>query len=184
MHLPRGFQSKLKGKSCLRLNKSIYGLSVVPRLGYKHLLDALKLEGFSPSKHDQYLLFRHDMIIIMYVDDLGLAAQSQETIDTLIENLREKMFDLTKEGSFSEYLGIKYEETSNGKGHMTQIGLISKIIQATGMKDCNPNWIPAAKTPLSKDEDSLDMTEAWNYRSVVVMMLYLTIYTRLTLLTQ
>jgi hypothetical protein len=178
MHLPRGFQSELKGKSCLRLNKSIYGLSVAPRLWYKHLLESLKLEGFKPSQHDPCLLMRHDMLIIMYVDDLGLAAEKMETIDQLIENLRKKKFDLTKEGSFSEYLGIKYDDTADGKVHMSQKGLIDKIIQATGMADCNPNWIPAMKAPLHKDEEGPDMSEDWNYRSVVGMMLYLTINTR------
>ena len=178
MHLPRGFQSELKGKSCLKLNKSIYGLSVAPRLWFKHLLAALELEGFKQSKHDPCLLTRHDMLIIMYVDDLGLAAEKQDTIDLLIDNLRKKKFDLTKEGSFSEYLGIKYEEIEDGKIRMTQKGLIKKILQATGMDDCNPNWVPAAKTPLSKDEDGLDMTEEWNYRSIVGMMLYLTSNTR------
>ena len=178
MHLPRGFQSDIQGKSCLRLKKSIYGLSVAPRLWYKHLLAALEVEGFTSSKHDQCLLLRPDMIIIMYVDDLGLAAEHMETIDALIESLRSKMFDLTKEGSFSEYLGIKYEDTPDGKVHMTQRGLIDKIIQATGMEDCNPNWIPASKTPLCKDKEGLDMTESWNYRSIVGMMLYLTINTR------
>ena len=47
------------------------------------------------------------------------------------------------------------------------------------MEDCNLNWTPDAKTPLIKDEDSFDMTEAWNYRSISGMMLYLVINTHL-----
>ena len=65
-------------------------------------------------------------------DDLGLAVEKLETVDLLIENLKKKMFNLTKEGSFSEYLGFQYEETKDGKMHMMQKGLIDKeIIQAT-----------------------------------------------------
>ena len=78
------------------------------------------IEGFTPSKHDQCLFVRHDMIIIMYVDDLGLAVENSERINELIENLKKKIFDLTKGGSFSEYLGIKYQETSDRKVYMFQ----------------------------------------------------------------
>ena len=41
IHLPRGFSSK-DTKTCLHLKKSIYGLSVAPRLWFLHLMKALK----------------------------------------------------------------------------------------------------------------------------------------------
>ena len=61
---------------------------------------------------------------------------------------------------------------------MIQPGLISKIIKATGMTQCNPNKTPALKASLGCDADGEPMEEDWNYRSVVGMLLYLSTNTR------
>ena len=58
IHLPRGFRSARNVKTCLRLKRSIYGLSTAPRLWFKHLWKALKGLGFKQSEHDACLLFR------------------------------------------------------------------------------------------------------------------------------
>ena len=57
---------------------------------------------------------------------------------------------------------------------MTAPALIKKIMEATGMVDCNRSPTPAApKQPLGKDPDGEPMTDTWNYHSVVGMLLYL-----------
>ena len=178
IHLPRGFRSKDGSKTCLKLHKSIYGLSVAPRLWYQHLWKALKRFGLKQSTYDPCLLFRSDLIVICYVDDLGIQSPKQEIIDTFINNLKDDGFDLTVEGSFNEYLGIKYTTLEDGSIDMTQEGLIKKIIDATGMSDCNSNHTPTTKEPLGTDEEGKHMSESWNYRSVVGMMLYLATNTR------
>ena len=62
---------------------------------------------------------------------------------------------------------------------MTQEGLIQKILDATGMQDCNPNRTPTTKEALGTDEDGEPMEDSWNYRSVIGMMMHLTTNTRL-----
>jgi hypothetical protein len=141
-------------------------------------LKALKEEGLQQSKHDPCLLYRKDLIVICYVDDLGLQSPNEEVIDQLIKNLQDKGFELTREGSFTEYLGIQYNNKEDGTIEMTQEGLINKVIEATEMQDCNPNRTPSTKEALGMDADGEDMTEAWNYRSVVGMLLYLSTNTR------
>jgi hypothetical protein len=179
LHIPRGFQSEREGKTILRLNKSIYGLSVAPKLWYEHLFKALNETGFVASKFDPCLLFKKDMMIVVYVDDVGISAKRKEDVDEMVERLRKKGFELTREGSFSEFLGIKFEKHSqDGSINMTQKGLINKIIEAAGMTDCNPNWTPASTTPLGSDPDGEPMNETWNYRSIIGMLLYLTTNTR------
>jgi hypothetical protein len=144
LHIPRGFQSERKGKTVLKLNKSIYGLSVAPKLWYEHLFKALTEDGFVASKFDPCLLFKQDMMLVVYVDDVGISAKRKEDVDDMVARLRNKGFELTREGTFSEFLGIKFEKDStNGSVNMTQKGLIAKIIEAAGMTDCNPNWTPA-----------------------------------------
>jgi hypothetical protein len=56
---------------------------------------------------------------------------------------------------------------------MTQQGLIKKILEAMNMQSCNPGLNPTLQHALGSHPDSPDMTEAWNYRSIVGMMLYL-----------
>jgi hypothetical protein len=179
IHLPRGFQSTRPGKTCLRLNKSIYGLSVAPKLWYEHLFTALKKDGFVPSKYDPCLLLKEDMMLVIYVDDVGIAAKYQKDVDSLVQRLMDQGFKLTREGTFSEFLGIKFEKNLEDNSiNMTQKGLIKKIIATAGMNDCNPNWTPASTTPLGIDPDGEPMDEEWSYRSIVGMLLYLTTNTR------
>ena len=179
IHLPRGFQSNRPGKTCLRLNKSIYGLSVAPKLWYEHLFAALKKDGFVPSKYDPCLLLKADMMLVIYVDDVGIAAKYQKDVDSLVQRLMDQGFKLTREGTFSEFLGIKFDKNLQDNSiTMTQKGLIKKIIATAGMNDCNPNWTPASTTPLGIDPDGEPMDEEWSYRSIVGMLLYLTTNTR------
>ena len=178
VHIPRGFRGSLKTKSCLKLKKSLYGLSVAPRLWFEHLWKALKAEGFIQSKHDPCLLFRHDLIVVQYVDDLGIAYKDMATIDKLISKLESKGFGLTKEGSFTEYLGINYTHNKDGSILMNQPGLIDKIVTTAGMENCNSNRTPCTKEALALDPEGKSMTDKWNYRSIVGMLLYLATNTR------
>ena len=61
---------------------------------------------------------------------------------------------------------------------MSQAGLIKKILEATGMNDCNPTQTPAVREALAKDPEGSPMTDSWNYRSIVGMLLYLASNTR------
>jgi hypothetical protein len=60
---------------------------------------------------------------------------------------------------------------SDGKIKLTQSGLIKKIIAATGLTECKPNWTPATKDALGIDPDGPPMNESWSYPSVVGMLL-------------
>ena len=85
---------------------------------------------------------------VFYEDDAGIAAKYKKDIDVLIKAFCKARFELTVEGSFSEFLGIKFTENSNGSITMTQKGLIDKIIKATGLENCNPNWTPTTQVAL------------------------------------
>jgi histone deacetylase 1/2 len=179
VHLPRGFHSSRPGKTCLRLNKSQYGLTVAPRLWYQHLLAALKDMGFTQSTQDACLLYKQDLLLIVYVDDVGIAAPASTLIDQFVSDLKSRGFELTKEGSFSEFLGIKFEEDkAAGTITLTQKGLIKKVIAAAGLEHCNPTRTPAASAALGIDPAGEPYSESWNYPSIVGMLLYLATNTR------
>jgi hypothetical protein len=179
IHLPRGFHSARPSKRCLRLKKSLYGLSVAPRLWHEHLFAALQAMGLRASQFDPCLLYANNLLVVLYVDDAGIAAPTPDIIDTFVDELRKRHFKLTKEGTFSEFLGIKFSRnTEDGAITLTQRGLINKIITATGLEDCNPNWTPASTQALGIDHDSPPMQEPWVYPSIVGMLLYLATNTR------
>ena len=179
IHLPQGFRSSRGHNTCLRLQKSLYGVSVAPRLWYEHLTAALVDEGFKSSQNDPCLLHKTNMMVVQYVDDLAVAAKDETLVNELIARLQGRGFELTREGSFSEFLGIKFDQDPVTKSiNMTQKGLIQKIIETTGMTDCKPNWTPAATEALGIDPDGEPMTEEWSYPSIVGMLLYLTTNTR------
>ena len=119
------------------------------------------------------------MLVICYVDDAGLAAKSKEQIDQLIQRLTSQGFELTREGTFSEYLGIKFVRNDIQRTFtLTQKGLISKIVNTTGLTNCNGNWTPTTQLGLGIDPDGTPMQENWSYSSVVGMLLYLATNTR------
>jgi hypothetical protein len=116
---------------------------------------------------------------VTYCDDVGIAAPNEGLIDEFINKLRKKGFTLEKEGSFEEFLGIKFEHNrTNGTIEMTQKGLISKIIKETGLQSCKPNFTPASQLSLGRDDDGELMSEPWSYRSIIGMLLYLCTNTR------
>ena len=79
----------IRGKSVLKLLKSMYGLRDAPKLWHQNLFHYLLDPelGFTQCTVDPCVLFRHDMIIIVYVDDMGVAAATDELIDELVEFL-------------------------------------------------------------------------------------------------
>jgi hypothetical protein len=161
-HLPQGFLSK-GANTCLRMKCSIYGLKYVPCLWWQHILKAFEELGLKPSQHDQCLFYMKDLMIVLYVDDAGIEEPMIELINKFIDGLKAKGFELTKEGSFSEFLRIKFEEdTLAGSITMTQTRLIKKIIATTKMENCNPNWVPATKEPLGIDPEGKPMEEDWS----------------------
>jgi hypothetical protein len=112
IHIPRGFMSSNGSKSCLKLKKSLYGTNVAPRLWWQPLRSALLSPtiGLKESPHDQCLLYRAGLIMVLYVDDAGLAAPTRSGIDRFVHQLKNMGFDVDIEDDFNEYLGIKIEE--------------------------------------------------------------------------
>ena len=177
MHLPRGFYSKSKGKTCLKLVRSLYGDVFSPRLWYQHLRKVFLELGFIQSEIDPCLFLKPTMFVIVHVDDCGIAYKDEEIVNEFILQLKEKGLELTREESFEEYLGIIYQRKEK-KIILTQTGLINKILKALDLQKCKPNVTPAATESLGIDPDGEPMKESWSYPSIVGMLLYLSCNTR------
>jgi Reverse transcriptase (RNA-dependent DNA polymerase) len=179
IHLPRGFQSPRGKSTCLQLVKSLYGLSVAPRLWFEHVLEAFLQQGFKQSTLDPCFLFKETIMVVLYVDDVGIAYAHESDLNKLLDGLEKRGLEFTREGTFTDFLGIKFvKDATNNTVTLTQKGLIQRIIDATGMADCNPNWTPAIQLTLGIDPDGEPYEESWSYPSIVGMLLYLSTNTR------
>jgi Reverse transcriptase (RNA-dependent DNA polymerase) len=177
IHLPRGFQSELPGKVCLRLKRSVYGGRNCPRLFYELIMKALKEFGFKESKMDPCFLFKKGMMAALFVDDVLLSVENDKDIDHFVKFLESKNLQLSVDMELTKYLGISVHRDAKSIT-LTQPGLINRILEATNMTDCRPNAVPAALKPLGSDPEGAPMEDTWSYRSVVGMLLYLSTNSR------
>jgi hypothetical protein len=153
MHPPRGFSCSKGSTHVLKLNKSLYGLVQAPRLWGDYISKAFGELGLVQSAHDSCLWYGKDIILVQYVDDCGIGAPNMEIINDFVNKLKKKGLKLTQEGSFTEFLGIKFERNKNKSFKLSQKGLINKILQAAAMEDCNPNSLPAHRNALGSDNE-------------------------------
>ena len=109
IHIPPGFKSTSSEPTCLRLLKSLYGLTIAPRLWYEKLIEALLEDGFKKSNYDKCFFMKPDMLLFIWVDDCGIVAPTMTLVDAFIERLKTKGFELSKDSDFAEYLGIDFK---------------------------------------------------------------------------
>jgi hypothetical protein len=118
-------------------------------------------------------------MLVLYVDDAGIAAKSKEVIDKFMQDLRDLKFEVDIEDDFTSYLGIGIEKLPDGTKRMTQTGLIKKILAACKMENCNGRDLPTTQTALGSDPDGeLYNHLEFHYSSIVGMLLYLSNNTR------
>ena len=78
------------------------------------------------SEYDKCLWYGDNIMVVLYVDDCGISAPTQAIIDRFVKDLKGLGFKLTQEGTFKEFLGIKFKTQDNGTIECTQRGLITK----------------------------------------------------------
>ena len=179
MSNPRGIGTYLGPPDhCLKLKQSIYGLKIAPKLWFNHFKYNLLALDMVQSHHDPCLFYGKGknprLVLIQYVDNVILASKETKLIDSFIQQLKDRDFQLTDEGDLASYLGIAFaRDKTRGTITLKQVGPTNKILKAAGMEDCNPTWTPATTTPLGQGKGSTKVKEAWSYPSIVGMLLYL-----------
>ena len=82
-------------------------------------------------------------------------------------------FQLRNEGEVGAVLGIQIAKTGNNSFELTQTGLIAKVLEAANMSDCNGVDTPTGPTPIGSDTDGPPFAEAWKYRTIIGMLMFL-----------
>jgi len=122
---------------------------------------------------------KENMICVVYVDDTIFTGPDQAAIDNEIRLLgmrrydEKRPFEFRDEGEISAFLGIKIDQQGGNEYHLSQPGLIKKVLKAAGMEDCKPNLTPANIELLGPSLESPVLNETWEYGSIIGMLMYL-----------
>jgi hypothetical protein len=148
---------------CWRLKKSLYGLKDAGRT-WNRTLDA-KLQALGACRLDaETCLYvfkgaKGDICyLVVYVDDLLLAASSRAYMDK-IKALLTASFKMRDLGAASFLLGLEIQRDRKKRTiSLSQTKYIDAILKRCGMTDCNPAKTPMATAPRLSAEDPVDNT--------------------------
>ena len=129
--------------------------------------------GFHQSELDPCLFIHPDMVYLVYVDDSILIGHDRTEIEAMIADLSTEL-DLTCEGNLASFLGNQISKSPlNGSMILTQEGLITHVLNTTGLLHSHLATTPANKEVLGSDSNGPPAQEHWDYCSVVGMLMYL-----------
>ena len=178
VHLPSCVCANTEKRQVFKLKKSLYGLRQAPLKWFEKLREGMIERGFKQSKQDPCLFLADNLVAVVWVDDVLFFAREEKKIDEMIKSLSTD-FEMKVEGDVTSFLGLTIRKFENGSFEILQTGLIERILQASGMIDCNPAKTPAAKLPLGSDLGGNKHFEGKEkYSSIVGMLLYLAGHSR------
>lgn len=171
------------GSLVCRLNRALYGLRQAPRAWHLKLKDELEGIGFIPSDADPSLYTytsKTDFAFVMvYVDDILIAAESLQTVELIKRNLL-TAFDGRDMGAANLFLGMTIERDRDANCiKLCQRLMVSDIIDKYGLIDAKPRSLPLSPAiRLSADDGEPLDTAQFAYGSLIGSLLYLAVCTR------
>nr|CAE03834.3 OSJNBb0013J13.11 [Oryza sativa Japonica Group] len=188
MDQPEGFIVPGKEDYVCKLKRSLYGLKQSPRQWYKRFDSFMLSHGFKWSEFDScvYIKFVNGspIYLLLYVDDMLIAAKSKEQITTLKKQLSSE-FDMKDLGAAKKILGMEITRDINfGLLFLSQQSYIKKVLEHFNMHDAKPISTPiaahfklSALQCASTDEDVGYMSRV-PYSSAVGSLMYAMICSR------
>ena len=178
---PPGYSVDGSGHVCLLL-KALYGLKQAPRVWYETLRTKLEELGFKASSADTSLFIRDDCTLLVYVDDILIAAPKLETVNSIKTTLG-KLFDVRDLGEARFFLGMEIErDRAKGTLRLSQRALAESLIAKFGMTQSKPKRTPMdLSVRLIKSTDPAELCgpdDTHTYMEIVGSLLYLSTCTR------
>ena len=158
MRQPQGY-IQVNDQHVLKLNKAMYGLKQSGRAWYKCLSTAMDKIGFSKSKSDGEVFYRHARkgfaIIAVAVDDLTITTKNDDIIQEIKADLM-KIFKMKDLGELHWLLNLKIERNRTKKSiSFSQEAYIDKILNRFNLQDSKTHITPLdPNTHLTKDQCS------------------------------
>jgi hypothetical protein len=179
LSIPQGVNLDKK-RSCLKLNKAIYGLKQAPLAWYNRLSSWLVSVGFKIAVSDPCVFYRLEgdpVWIFVHVDDLAVFGKN---VLPFKEQIKAE-FDMKDMGRADLMLGIKILHEDDAI-ILSQLHYVNSLLELYGMTSCRtvstplvPNIHLAKATVEEQDRfNSLGV----NYRSAVGALSYLSTATR------
>jgi hypothetical protein len=131
MRPPTGFEAD--EKITWLLLKALYGLRQAGHLWWKRISEKLIAMGFKPLTEDPCIFVRGTTYIIIYVDDLLVADDTDNGIDEVIQEINEDM-EVKVIGEPSRFLGCALTRCDNVI-HMSQRGYTDDLLLEHQMTD-------------------------------------------------
>ena len=161
---------------CL-LSRSLYGLKQAPRAWYHWIAGFLVELGFVSTQSDASLFVYQQggdaAHLLLYVDDIVLAASSDTLLRRLISRLQDK-FALKDLGALHYFLGVEVTRCLDGF-FLCQHKYALELLERAGMTNCKPASTPVDTKGKVSSMDGALAADGSFYRSNVGALQYLTL---------
>ena len=172
---PEGYEIKGKESKVYKLKKALYGLHQAPRTWNEKLNQVFGELGFFKCSKELALYHKRDkdqqLLVAVYVDDILVTGTSLSLIHGFKKGMSSR-FEMSDLGKLAYYLGIEVDQHEGGIT-LKQERYARKILEETGMKDCNLVHVPmdiSLKLSKSVEEEAVEEQE---FRRSIVCLRYL-----------
>ena len=178
MKIPVGFEVPGANPNdfVLKIHRNIYGQKQAGKVWNSYLVDKLKGLGFKQSTSDECVLYKGNVMYVLYTDDSILAGPDKAELEKVIEEIKASGLNITVEGDLQDFLGVRIDRNEDGTIALTQPQLIDQILSDLRMQDedVRTKDTPATSSKILKrhqDEEKFD--RSFDYRSVIGKLNYL-----------
>jgi hypothetical protein len=165
------------GNITVKLDRALYGCVESGKLWYLDISNFLTTLGFKMSAHDECLftkMVNGRMIhVVIFVDDFLMTASQGADLDSLEDSLRTKYKEITvTEGLVHDYLGMKFDFSTDGKVIISMPNYVQKVIEVSGLT--SHSTTPANKNLfVNLSHSLLPQDEQDDMHSLIAKLLYL-----------
>ena len=189
MSQPDGFLEVGKENHVCLLKKSLYGLKQSPRQWYKRFDAFMVSYNFVRNEFDNCVYSRKlqdgsYIYLLLYVDDMLIAAKSKTDIDALKAMLNSE-FEMKDLGAAKKILGMEiWRDRNAGLLYVSQKKYIEKLLQSFQMENYKPVSTPLAAhfklnaSTLPSTDEEKDYMNKVPYSSDVGSLMYAMVCTR------